>query len=133
MHGDIRPKSILLTRKTHGHIEVALDNFAHVTTVNAVKAAISAETIAPDKLMYTAPEVLKGEPASQKSDIWSLGVTLYVMATGTFPFASHEDILTSPPVKPVFLNAEFWDYIGKLLSKDPAKRPTAVECHGSSK
>ena len=129
IHGDIRPKSILLSRKKDGRLDIALDNFASVT---AVKAASPGQFIAPDQLLYTAPEVLNGQAPSKKSDVWSMGVTLYVMATGTFPFKTREDILSNQPIEPVTLQDEFWDYIKKLLSKDPAQRPTAFECHGSS-
>jgi serine/threonine-protein kinase len=38
-------------------------------------------------LPYMAPEVLRGEPASTRSDVWALGVLFYEMATGHRPFA----------------------------------------------
>ena len=45
--------------------------------------------------LYKAPEVLlsDGEDCSSASDVWSLGVTLFVLACGEFPFRTHSDVL----------------------------------------
>ena len=47
------------------------------------------EAIGPNELVgtpaYLAPEVLRGEPATRQSDVYSLGVLLFHLATGTFP------------------------------------------------
>ena len=50
----------------------------------------------PASNLYRAPEVHAGEPRSPASDVWSLGVTLYVMSTGRFPFKSKHAILNHP-------------------------------------
>ena len=39
--------------------------------------------------LYMAPELVQGGKASSKSDMWSLGVTLFVLATGRYPFKNH--------------------------------------------
>ncbi|OHT13418.1 AGC family protein kinase [Tritrichomonas foetus] len=36
--------------------------------------------------VYSSPEIIKGESYNEKTDIWSLGILLYYMATGTVPF-----------------------------------------------
>ena len=54
-------------------------------------------------LAYVAPEVLLGEPADVRSDIWAFGVMLWEMATGELPFSGRSEfeltasILRSPP------------------------------------
>jgi len=80
-------------------------------------------------LPYIAPEVLKGQEADARSDIWSLGVVLYEMAAGRKPFAGGTAYeLTAgilrerppeitPPLPPV-LHA----VIEKCLDKDPGQR-----------
>jgi eukaryotic-like serine/threonine-protein kinase len=80
-------------------------------------------------LPYIAPEILKGEEADARSDIWSLGVLLFEMAAGQRPFRGatafelSAAILrermpeVSPPLPPVMRSV-----IEKCLDKDPGRR-----------
>lgn len=80
-------------------------------------------------LPYIAPEVLKGEEADARSDIWSLGVLLYEMASGNRPFRGstayelsasilHErPPQITPPLPPVLQSV-----LDKCLDKDPGQR-----------
>jgi TolB-like protein/Tfp pilus assembly protein PilF/predicted Ser/Thr protein kinase len=78
---------------------------------------------------YLPPEVLRGQPADARSDIWALGVVLYEMASGKLPFdhASFGElsdaILNGAPAPlsgrvPSGLQA----VIGRCLAKDPSQR-----------
>ena len=40
--------------------------------------------------LYMPPEVLLGGELTTKGDIWSLGITIYILTTGTFPFCDIE-------------------------------------------
>ncbi len=80
-------------------------------------------------LPYIAPEVLRGEPASTRSDVWSLGVLFYEMATGRRPFAGATGAeLTSailrdaaPPLPAGAPNA-LRVVVRRCLEKEPGQR-----------
>lgn len=80
-------------------------------------------------LAYLAPEVLRGEPADYRSDLWALGVVLYEAASGRLPFGGRTAFeITSailreipaplgPPVPP-----GLWATMQRCLSREPAQR-----------
>ncbi|PYQ02860.1 MAG: hypothetical protein DMF83_22615 [Acidobacteria bacterium] len=86
-------------------------------------------------LSYMAPEVLRGERADARSDVWAMGIVLHEMLTGERPFAGQTPfelssvILSgSPRPLPSHVPAGLVVVIRKCLEKDPAARyPTAAE------
>eukprot|EP00963_Diacronema_lutheri_P007808 scaffold676_cov316-Pavlova_lutheri.AAC.35 len=89
---------------------------------------------------YVAPEVLSSgtKGYTEKCDIWSLGVTLYIMLCGYFPFYHRiEKIMYQQIVTGDYsLEDPEWDCISsgakrlvkRMLTVDPQKRPSAEEC-----
>ncbi|HVT28436.1 MAG TPA: serine/threonine-protein kinase, partial [Lacipirellulaceae bacterium] len=88
-------------------------------------------------LNYMSPEQIQGERATSASDVFSLGLVLYELATGTHPFRSTSPIETTDaiahgkPKRPSLLNrripAKLETLLLGMLSKDPRERPPALE------
>lgn len=82
-----------------------------------------------------APEILKGNKYSEKCDVWSLGVILYIMLCGYPPFVgdSDEEIMESVKLGKVsmagsewnMISAEAKDVVNKMLVLDQKKRYSA--------
>jgi serine/threonine protein kinase len=80
-------------------------------------------------LPYMAPEILRGEPADPRSDLWALGIVLYEAACGHLPFQGRTSFEISsaimrempaalgPPVPP-----GLWAIIQRCLAKEPVQR-----------
>ncbi len=82
IHRDIKPQNILVDRD--GAIKVA--DFGIARLVNAATGTISDTKTALGSVHYVSPEQASGERVDNKSDLYSLGVVLYEMLTGTVPF-----------------------------------------------
>ena len=80
--------------------------------------------------LYMSPEAADGLPAAPSMDIYSLGAMLYEMCCGVPPFTGAPTTLLKShtmmnPGRPDGVPDVLWDLIGRMMSKDPAVRPTA--------
>ena len=78
IHRDIKPQNIIISRD--GKVKVTDFGIAKATTSNTVS------TNAMGSVHYTSPEQARGGFSDQKSDIYSIGITLFEMVTGQVPF-----------------------------------------------
>lgn len=133
LHRDLKPANVLLT----GLGEPALADFGIATAVEVTGGSLHA-ALTP---VHAAPEVLQRGGGSVRSDVWSLGSTLWTLLLGRPPFSSSapgEDALLRvllrvveqppPPLDPHRVPDIVSVAIGSALAKDPAARcPSAVE------
>jgi serine/threonine-protein kinase len=113
---------------------VKLINFGIVSKVGARRLTFTKLSQVIGGSPYASPEELAGLRVDARSDIYSLGVMLYEMVTGTLPFSAADpsERLTNFPVPPRVANPllapELQEVIYRALERDPRNRyPSARE------
>ena len=133
VHRDLKSANVMITPE--GRVKVLDFGVARrVTPEDYVGTAARQSTITEARGMagtvpYMAPEVLKGEPADRRSDLWSLGVLLFEMASGQLPFSGQTiyeltgSIIHDPlPALPTRVPAGLRAVILHCLAKEPSER-----------
>jgi serine/threonine protein kinase len=100
-HRDLKPENILLLTKDEKNLLIKISDFGFA------KEAHKGLTTPNYTPYYVAPEILKFEKYDISCDIWSLGVILYILCSGTPPFYSLTGKKMSPGMENRILNAEF--------------------------
>jgi serine/threonine-protein kinase len=124
IHGDVKPANMLIT--ADGKVKLMDFGMARVAKRD------SGDTPLLGTPAYWCPEQIMGRPQDARSDIFSLGVVLYEMVTGTKPFAADSlqgvcnRVLSSTVTPPSHLNpsipTSFDDIIAACLAKNPDTR-----------
>ena len=132
VHRDIKPGNVLVNGD-----QVTVVDFGIATVARAAQATMTAPGTVLGTPQYISPEQVQGRPATPASDMYSTGCLLMALATGSGPFVGddalavlHQHIAEAPPRmvdRRPDVPAELDDLVGRLLDKDPAARPTAVQ------
>jgi serine/threonine protein kinase len=131
IHLDIKPANILIN---DGQYKLA--DFGMIVPRNTGTIPMNAEIWST--AAYISPEYLTLEaPLSSKSDVYSLGITLYEMVTGDNPFESDRpsvgmfrQVNLNPPRLHEYnstISTYFSDTVAAMLEKNPANRPSEEE------
>ena len=127
VHRDLKTDNIMLTKNNENGIIKIMD-FGLSKVVGPNEGLIDGY----GTLNYCAPEVLMREPYNKQIDIWSLGIILFYMLVGHFPFqGNNEEIIAKKIVyQPLKFDEKEWEnkskkvinLIEKSLEKKPNKR-----------
>jgi serine/threonine protein kinase len=129
IHRDLKPENILLARQESA-TDIKLCDFGHSALGNDDKDGFGTYS-------YLAPEVITNQKGTTAVDLWSVGVILYVLLSGTFPFDSSDDQrmfaeivhgrYAFPDSHWRHVSAAAKDLIRCLMCTDPAKRHTVPQ------
>jgi serine/threonine protein kinase len=127
IHRDIKPANILVDKRngikiTDFGLSKKIDEDSQLTKVGTILGSPQ----------FISPEQISESPVDFRSDIYSLGATLYYLLTGSFLFSGKNFIevmlknKTDSPLLPQFYNALLHKntaaILGKMLSKSPSER-----------
>ena len=131
IHRDIKPQNIFLA--SDGTIKLA--DFGIATFQNANH--VTRSEIVIGSVHYMAPEISQGHPASERSDIYSMGITFFELITGKVPFDSQSVVTVAlMHIKDKFPSIKKFnnktpqcveEIILKAVNKDPIDRYNSAE------
>lgn len=145
VHRDVKPENIML-RNRDGFVKLLDFGLVKLTEISSTTTDTEAPTRAlvntdagtvMGTVLYMSPEQARGKSVDERTDIWSLGVILYEMATGVVPFAGETSadviaaiVKTDPlpitrlaPETPVKLE----EIVSKALEKDRDERYQTIK------
>lgn len=131
IHGDLRPHKILIGPE--GEVKVTGAGLNQAFSEHEERRTLALMRTAH----YSAPEAFEGRPAGEQTDIYSLGIIMYEMLTGTLPFTGESPIAVATkhardePPAPRTINAGIprgmEAIILKCLEKNPSSRYASMK------
>ena len=124
IHRDIKPENVMVRKDG----AIKLMDFGVAQVVDLERMTVTGQILGSPA--YMAPEVLDGKTLDFRSDIFSLGVMLYQMATGVLPFAGknpHEvlkRIAEGRYADPRTVSPRVSDHLAKVIARSLARNPS---------
>jgi tetratricopeptide (TPR) repeat protein len=137
VHGDLKSGNILLVRGDRLYPRAVITDFglARLASAPELRRERTKRRAIAGTPAYLAPELFNGRVATQKSDIYALGIVMFRMTLRRYPFASTDDpgkahaerldpplhLLREPDIDPLWA-----DTVCACMNPDPAGRPASA-------
>jgi eukaryotic-like serine/threonine-protein kinase len=133
IHRDIKPSNLIVSSTTEGQLGTKVIDFG-LAKLNSEPSDDSDPGVFFGTPRYASPEQFSGEPVDIRSDIYSLGITLWQMVTNTLPFEGSPSEIAAQHLRsrlpmerlrhcPQYLVA----LLRKMLARHPGDRPQTPE------
>ncbi len=96
-HRDIKPANILI----HGDLGIKISDFGLAKIINSAEDGLTKVGVFIGTPSFSSPEQIEGKPLDHRSDIFSLGLTVYMMATKAHAFKNRGDSTSTVWLKTV--------------------------------
>src|SRR5690348_7421534 len=136
IHRDVKPANMMLT--SQGVVKLMDFGIARPND----EAGMTSTGATLGSMNYMSPEQVRCEPVDQRSDLYSMGVSLYEMVTGKLPFRGHSNYsvmsahLQETPKPPIAVRPDLpkglSDIILMAMAKDPRERFQTAEAFGAA-
>jgi len=139
VHRDLKPANIFLARQHDGSTSAKLMDFGVASikdSASSLKLTMTGEVLGTPT--YMSPEQATGKPTDARSDLYSLGITLFQMLTGRTPFETESAAALllahvktpAPRLAKLAPSRTFSEplqaLVDSLLNKDPERRPQSA-------
>ena len=136
VHGNLEASHIFVSEE-HGNVVLKVANFGRVAARDALAANRAGFTVPAGPLKYSAPEQSRADHADVRSDLWSVGVLLFRMISGSYPYPERGQAPLSAAISAreapslvatmPFVDRLLASVVKNLLRRDPNLRYQDVE------
>ena len=139
IHRDIKPDNILINEQNILKITdfgIAAFQRQNENKNNIKNSALYFNNTRVGRPDYVSPEILRGDHYNNKTDIYSLGLTIFKLMTYDLPFTTEVDAFqnvnrrsTGVAINEDYYSEDLINLVMRMISEDPEKRPSANEAY----
>ena len=130
IHGNLKPANVIIGRPVNSNgrgVTPIVTDFGLARMLGTTTGLLPNRSV--EALFYISPEQAKGQPATERSDIYSLGILLYELCTGMVPFQGSRPValimqhVSAMPPSPTLINPNIPPALTNVMMRSLAKEP----------